>query len=470
MPETCYNKTMKFPQPAGPGLAIPEILLPASRVDLGKWAVIACDQYTQDRSYWEKAAKAVSGAPSALELVLPEIFLESGGLSGRIRAIHGSMKKYLEKGIFAPPRRGCVYLERDTPFTKKRPGFLAALDLEQYDYKSEARSLIRPTEGTLPERLPVRMDIRRGAPLEIPHILVLIDDEENTLLPGLGERAKRSRPAYETPLMLGGGGVSGWFLDGEADLAFLPGALEKLAQRSLARFGPGSSGETAAPFLYAAGDGNHSLAAAKEIWEEYKQAHGGTESVMAHPARWALAEIENLYDPAIHFEPIHRVVFNVEIDELLVLLSELPGFSRRELSGPAAAGELSRLVSDPEASVNRLGLTGGGRCVLVETSAPGFATVSLQPLLDRFVREKKAADAPSIDYIHGSNELFRLAGSAEKTGGGPKGKAAGILLPPVKKNALFETVARTGPLPRKSFSMGESDEQRFYLECRRLFN
>jgi hypothetical protein len=370
------------------------------------------------------------------------------------------MKKYLEEGIFAPPRRGCVYLERNTPFSKNRRGLLADLDLEQYDYKSEARPLIRSTEGTVPERLPVRMDIRRGAPLEIPHILVLIDDEENTLLPGLGERAKRSRPAYETPLMLGGGDVSGWFLDSEADLAFLSDALANLAQQSLARFGS----ET--PFLFAAGDGNHSLAAAKEIWEECKH---GTEPMTAHPARWALAEIENLYDPAIRFEPIHRVVFNTDIDELLVLLSELPGFFRLELSGPGAVEELSRLVGDPGASVNRLGLTSGGRCILIETSAPGLATVSLQPLLDRFVREQ-AADTPSIDYIHGSDELFRLAGSAGKTGGsGPGGKAAGILLPPVRKNGLFETVARTGPLPRKSFSMGESDEKRFYLECRNLF-
>ncbi|MDR0601479.1 MAG: DUF1015 domain-containing protein [Treponema sp.] len=441
------------------GLAVPGVLLPRSGIDLAKWAVIACDQYTQDPSYWERAAEARSGAPSALDLILPEIFLEDHR-SDRIRAIHDSMKKYLAEGIFAPPRHGCVYLERNTPCSKKRRGVLAALDLERYDFRPETRPLIRSTEGTVPERLPVRMEIRRGAPLEIPHVLLLIDDEEDRILPGLGERAKRSFPAYETSLMLGGGEIAGWFLDGEADLAFLARSLADLAGRSLTRYDAGGT-----PFLYAAGDGNHSLAAAKEIWEEYKKASGktGGDSLQDHPARWALVEIENLYDPAVHFEPIHRIIFNAGIDELLTLLSELPGFSRRELAG---AEELSGLTGDPGFCGNRLGLAGGGRFVLVESAAPGLITVSLEPLLDRFVKERSnRGDPPSIDYIHGEEELFRLTVSGDRGAA----SAAGILLPPVKKRGFFETVARTGPLPRKSFSMGESREKRYYMECRKLF-
>ncbi|MDR1288051.1 MAG: DUF1015 domain-containing protein [Treponema sp.] len=451
---------MELPPLEDLGLAVPGVLLPRPGVDLAKWAVIACDQYTQDRSYWERADKERSGAPSALDLVLPEIYLEDR-CSARIRAIHGNMKKYLEEGIFAPPRRAWVYLERNTSYSKKRRGLLAALDLERYDFRPEARSMIRATEGTVPERLPVRMEIRRGAPLEIPHVIVLIDDEEDLLLPGLAERTKQSAPAYETSLMLGGGEVSGWFLDREKDTAFLTRSLADLAERSLTRYGPADSGGT--PFLYAAGDGNHSLAAAKEIWEEYKKnlpedsGAGKTEGHFPdHPARWALVEIENLYDPAVRFEPIHRIVFNACLDELLALLAELPGFSRRELAG---AKELSRLTNDPDARGNRLGLLGGGRFVLVENTAPGLAAVSLQPLLDRFVKERANREAsPLIDYIHGGEELFRLTGT----------NSTGILLPPVKKNGFFESVARTGPLPRKSFSMGESREKRYYLECRQL--
>jgi hypothetical protein len=312
------------------------------------------------------------------------------------------------------------------------------------------------------------MDIRRGAPLEIPHILLLVDDDAGGLLPGLGERAKKSPPVYQSRLMLESGSVSGWFLDSGEDLAFLAAGLEALAGRARTRYLPGGGAEAAcgctSPFLFAAGDGNHSLATAKEIWEEYKK-NRGTHNADSpnHPLRYALVEIENIYDPAIQFEPIHRVLFNAALDEVLDLLAGLPGFSCR----PAAdRAELARLTSDPSPAGNRIGLAGGGRYVLAETSAAGLATVCLQPLLDEFITRGKAGAGsggrvPSIDYIHGEDELFRLAAD-------PAVPAAGLLLPPVKKAGLFETVARTGPLPRKSFSLGEAVEKRFYLECRRL--
>jgi hypothetical protein len=440
------------------GLGIPEILLPRQGIDLLKWAVVACDQFTQDGDYWEKAGRIVGDAPSTLKLIFPEFYLEADPLSReeRIGAIHRSMADYLAQGIFAPPRRGWVYLERVTPFHKIRRGLVAAVDLERYQWAAGAKSLIRATEGTLKERLPSRMDIRRGAPLESPHILLLLDDEEDTLFPALSGTARRRDPAYRSPLMLGSGEVSGWFLDREAQWNLVGDKLAELRRRAEARYG-----DQGDPFLCAVGDGNHSLAAAKGIWEEYKAAHAGEADLMAHPARWALVEMENLYDPGLSFEPIHRVVFNAHADRLLDLLSRLPGAVSYPVEGP---GKLRELVKGPGPG-QRLGFVSGDGCLVFETQAPGLATVSLQPLLDSFIAGAEDPGAsPSIDYIHGEEELIRLA--AGQHGSRP---AVGILLPPVRKEGLFETIARSGPLPRKSFSMGEACEKRFYLECRRLF-
>jgi hypothetical protein len=435
------------------GLKIPEILIPRPGIDLEKWALIACDQFTQDRAYWDKARQLAGEAPTMLNLILPEIRLPDEDRPIQITAIHQAMAAALRNGVFAPPRQGCVYLERNTPHHQGRRGLVIALDLEQYDWVPGARPLIRATEGTVPDRLPPRMEVRRGAALESPHILVLMDDEADEILPALGERAKQATPAYHSPLMLGGGDITGWFLTQEADWNFLARRLEALTRRSRTRYGAGTS-----PFLFAVGDGNHSLAAAREIWLEYKAAHAGDPALMNHPCRYALAEIENLYDPAIRFEPIHRVLFNISLDSLLVRLSALPGFSSRPAGDRAA---LSRLLNDTGAAQTRLGLVSGNRLVLVETTAPGIATAALQPLLDDLVQDG-GQEPPAIDYIHGEDEIFRLAAN-------PAAHAAGILLPPVKKSGLFETVARSGPLPRKSFSMGEAVEKRYYLECRELF-
>jgi hypothetical protein len=440
------------------GLGVPEILLPRQGTDLLKWAVVACDQFTQDRAYWEHAGKTRGDAPSTLELIFPEVYLEEGSPSRerRIAAIHRSMGSYLAGGIFAPPRRGWVYLERDTPFRKTRRGLVAAVDLERYRWAAGAKSLIRATEGTLKERLPPRMDVRRGAPLECPHILLLLDDDRDTLFPPLAEAARRTEPVYRSPLMLGSGEVRGWFLDGEAQWNLAGEKLAELRRRAETRYG----GEGGDPFLYAVGDGNHSLAAAKGIWEEYKTAHAGEADLAGHPARWALVELENLYDPGISFEPIHRVIFNADPGKLIALLSRLPGAASRPVEGP---GKLRELVKGEAGQ--RLGFVSGDRCLVFETNAPGLATVSLQPLLDSFIARDQGSGGvrPSMDYIHGEEELFRLAAGKD---GRP---AAGLLLPPVRKEGLFETIARSGPLPRKSFSLGEACEKRFYLECRRLF-
>jgi hypothetical protein len=440
------------------GAAIPDILLPGPGVDLSKWATIACDQFTQDRSYWEEAAKTAGASPSTLNLIFPELYLEDGRREERVRSIHRCMAAYLEDGTLSEPARGCVYVERASPAHERRRGLVMAIDLERYDWQSEARPLIRSTEGTVPERLPPRMDIRRSAPLETPHILLLIDDEADYLIPALGERAKKEKSLYHTPLMLGSGEISGWALDNETDWQVLAEGLEELARRSATRYGPLGGSVREKPFLFAVGDGNHSLATAKAVWDEYKLAHLGKGGLDRHPARFALVEVENIYDPGIAFEPIHRVIFGASLEEVRAVLSELPGFS----SGAVAdAAELSRLTASPAAG-NRYGLIGEGRHILVESSATGIATEPLQPLLDRFIGAPGAK--ASIDYIHGNDELFRVASGAA----GEK-PAVGMLLPPVKKPGLFQTVARSGPLPRKSFSMGEAKEKRFYLECRKLF-
>jgi hypothetical protein len=460
------------------GAAVPTLLLPKEGTDLAKWAVIACDQHTQDPAYWEQARAIAGDSPTTLKLIYPEVYLEEPDNKERIAAIHRTMKEYLNEDIFAPPQKSLVYIERDTPFAQSRMGLLAALDLEAYNWKTNPASnsntihpallgsplirqpLIRPTEGTVAERLPSRMDIRRGAPLETPHILVLIDDQENILLPSLGGRAKgitentRNNALYDTELMLGSGRVRGWKLDKEDDWDFLASSLEKLEQRATEKYG--------APFLFAVGDGNHSLAAAKGVWEEYKEVHQNDPDIMNHPVRWALVELVNLYDPALRFEPIHRLLFGAVIAVVQQTLAPLPGYSCRSVN---SINELAELVQDGHCNMLRLGLIDRENCLLIEANSVPLAVDALQPLLDTMIEKQKGG--VSLDYIHGSEELFRLAGKPNPAD--PASNAVGILLPPFRKQGLFEAIAKRGPLPRKSFSMGESCEKRFYLECRELF-
>lgn len=435
------------------GVAVPQLLLPAEGVDLERWATIACDQYTQDRSYWDAADAFVGAAPSTLRMVFPEVYLEDRDRSGRIAAIRATMASYLRKGIFRAPLAAPLYIERRTPYHPLRRGLVLAIDLERYDWRPSARPLVRATEGTVEARIPPRMDIRRGAPLESPHIMLLVDDDRRELLEGLEAMAKRQAPRYDTSLMKGSGGVSGWAVEGEEALRFLADQLEGLASRAGARYG---TEDEAAPFLFAVGDGNHSLATAKAVWDEFKNARAGDPALASHPARWALVEVENLYDAGLQFEPIHRLVFGASLPELRAVLESLPGAAIERV---ADAGAMSAAVDStrPGSGVG-YGLASGNDYLVVRTPYEGIATEPLQPILDAFVA---AGRGRSMDYVHGEAEVLKAAVS---------GKAAAILLPPVDKGSLFATVARSGPLPRKSFSMGEACEKRFYLECRRLFD
>lgn len=441
------------------GAAVPEILIPREGINLAQWAVIACDQYTQDRRYWENAKASAGAAPSALHCILPEAFLSDQGVYERISNIHRAMASYLDAGIFVP-RRGCVYVERDTPSHLGRRGLLICLDLEAYDWKNEdAPALVRPTEGTVPERLPIRMEIRRGAPLELSHVLVLIDDESGALFPALGARAQASAPLYDTALEPAAGRARGWLLDKEEDLAFLAEALDRLFRASLTKYGAPRKGRAAAPFLYAVGDGNHSLAAAKAVWDEYKTAHAGEPGIENHPARWVLVEIENIYDTALVFEPIHRFVYGADLEDLEQLHRAMPGVSIKKSGDNSRERFLAELRngSNPARSGFVLGGKGGLELYHAETGPMPQALDRIQSLLDLLVSSRAGR---SLDYIHGEDEIFRLAASS----GG-----LGIILPPLEKRGFFRLVSTRGILPRKCFSLGRAEEKRYYLECRRLF-
>jgi hypothetical protein len=433
-------------QTADIGVKIPHIILPAKDVDLQKWAVIACDQHTQDAVYWDGVASFVGEAPSTLSMIYPEIYLDGSDHAGRIERIHKAMRSYAEKiysgrSALNPPRKAGAYIERTTRHGTRR-GLLLAVDLENYDWRAGSESLIRATEDTLPERLPSRMEIRRGAALELPHILILIDDHENIFTPLLEKLLVKAPVAYDTPLMMGGGNARCKLLYRNNDWALIRDVFEHLARASINRY------KIDRPFLFAVGDGNHSLAAAKAVWDEYKAAHSGDAGLEKHPARYALAEIVNLHDPAIVFEPIHRIVFNTDAERIVKALAVLPGFSSLEADG---IEQLRGMVSDPSATENRCGIVSGGRYVLIKYSSGKLITADIDPLLAEL----------KTDFIHGEAELVRLAAQPG---------CAGLLLPPFNKHGLFETIVTGGHLPRKSFSMGDADEKRFYLEARRLFD
>lgn len=432
------------------GVKVPHILLPKEDIDLSSWAVIACDQYTQDEAYWQKVDECAVGKASTRHFVFPEIHLEKPGRAERIQSIHQAMQLARKEAVFRNPIEGFVYIERDTPWQKQRKGLVVSVDLETYDWHPSARPLIRATEGTVADRIPPRMEIRRGAPIESPHIILLVDDEDDLLFKAAQAAIVRNNPVYSVTLQAGSGALKGWSISDSNGLSSIAAALETLKTRAATRYGTNDP----TPFLFAVGDGNHSLATAKAVWDEYKAANSTDPNVMEHASRWALVEVENIYDNAIAFEPIHRALFNTSMKEVLDALSELQGFKATPMENPE---QLAARVEEEGVSTIRYGLYDGKESILIETQASGVSTEPLQGLLDQFVLSRTGR---SIDYLHGTEDTLSVA---RRPG------AVGILLPPIGKADLFMTVAKTGPLPRKSFSMGEAAEKRFYLECRELF-
>ena len=460
------------------GLRVPEILLPA-KIDLSTWSVIACDQYTQDLNYWKKAEAIVGDKPSTLNLILPEVYLNSPDKPQRIAKIRETMKRYLgetqngagdQNGagtVFAPAKKCFVYIERTTAFGRTRKGLVAQIDLDTYEWKPFSKANIRATEATIVDRIPPRKEIRKGAPLELPHIMLLVNDKNDILVGGSGKRVKDDGRAllYSGSLMNNGGSIKGWALESDDDIVAVTEAVSKIAEANTA-----ADGST---FLFAVGDGNHSLATAKAVWDEYKAeliASGADDAVIANcPVRFALVEIVNIYDSGLTFEPIHRVIFGVDNKKLISTLAEKLGQNGASASIKELASqkELEEAVKNSWANFgfDYVDDDGSQKYVLLETSIKELAVSRLQPEIDEFLKGAGAvagtsSGAPEIDYIHGTEEVLSL---------GKKPGAVGILLPPIAKDSFFETINGRGPLPRKSFSMGEADEKRFYLECRKLF-
>lgn len=439
------------------GVSVPELVLPAPGTDLAKWAVVACDQYSSERAHWDGIAELVGTAPSTLNLIFPECYLEDPDKAERVRRIQQTMESYIDKGVVRGAGKGFVLVERRTPFSAlPRKGLVIAVDLEAYRYGKGVTTMIRPTEGTIVERLPPRMEIRRGAPLELPHIMLLIDDPKRTVIEPLYARMGSLPQLYDFELMQGAGRLRGALVSGQAELEAVASALEVLADSEAYEKRYGKSDV----LLFAVGDGNHSLATAKAIWEETKAAGAGDPTIMDHPARYAMVELVNIYDEGLPFHPIHRVLFKVDEDALLYDLAAA-GAVFEPMPWEVAVVKTDEPEGDTKGNAlgeHRFALASGKRSGLLRVRQPAakLAAGTIQAVLDAHLA---AHPGTAIDYIHGTESLETLARQPGNLG---------LYLPPIDKSSFFGTVIRDGVMPRKTFSMGEAPEKRFYVEARRI--
>lgn len=387
-----------------------DILLPAEKPE--KWAVIACDQYTSEPEYWENVRKTAGDAPSAFNIIFPEAFLGKNNAE-KISKINSVMKSYLEGGVFKEYKNTFVYTERTLKNGKTRRGIVGLIDLDNYSYEKGSKALIRATEATVKERIPARVEIRRGAYLEMPHVMLLCDDPENLLIGGLAGNTGDFECLYDFDLMCGGGHIRGF-------------APDKAATEALRRHTEELLRKNSGDLLFVVGDGNHSLAAAKEC-----AALGGS--------HYALVEVVNIHDSSLEFEPIYRVLFGVEPQKVIEDFIEKCG---GEYIG-ADAQRFTCVYGNTEREIS-------------VRPASKLAVGTLQAYLDDYLKAHKGV---KIDYIHGEDSLKKLAGAKN---------ALGFLFDGMKKEELFDAVRQDGSLPRKTFSMGEADDKRFYLECRKL--
>ena len=381
-----------------------DILLPAENHE--KWSVIACDQFTSEPEYWKITADIVGGSPSSLHLILPEIYLESD-TDARISEINDNMRKYLDDGILIEYKNTMIYTERTLPGGAVRHGIIAAIDLDDYDYRPKNKPLIRATEGTVLERIPPRVKIRRDAPLELPHVMLLIDDPQKTIIEPL--TVSDLKMVYDFNLIMGGGHIKGFLI---------PEDIRNVIFESLAAL----VADEDEPMLLAVGDGNHSLAAAKVCYEEDKN----------ELSQYALVEIVNIHDDALVFEPIYRILTGIDPRDLYTAAK-----NALDIGGNKTIEFTARGISET---------------FYIDT----FPVGPLQEFLDAYLSNHESA---KIDYIHGEDALRRLA-SAEGS--------AGFIFDGMKKNELFPAVKRDGVLPRKTFSMGEAAGKRYYLEARSI--
>lgn len=416
--------------------AAPDILLPREDVNLSKWAVIACDQYTSEIDYWNKVEEFVGDAPSALRAVLPEVYLPletPEQQEKRLADIKETINSYLTNGIWQNGKEGFIVLDRATPIHPSRKGLVAAFDLEQYSYTPGNTALIRATEGTVLSRIPPRVKIRANASVELPHIMILIDDPNGSVVEKAWDDAVNSgdAPCYDIDLIEGAGHIKGYFIGSDNSTATsIVNALTAL------------KGDEKDKMLFAVGDGNHSLASAKAHWDNIK-VNLSEEERMTHPARYALAEIVNIHDKGLDFEPIHRVVFGVSRDEFINKAKAHFESNGLTVSDKATGNNQEFVITSPD---------GNDLYMSMANPPHSLAVGSVQMFIDEMGYE--------VDYIHGEDSVRKLSTDATSS--------VGILMPEISKNAFFDTIAAEGVFPRKTFSMGEAFEKRFYLEAKRI--
>jgi len=440
------------------GVKIPTVLLPKKGTDMTKWSVVACDQYTSQPEYWAEVEKIVGDNPSTLKMTFPEVYLEDGDSEERISQINSTMERYIRENVLEAHGPCFIYVDRKTSHTPSRKGLIMAVDLEKYDYSVGSQTLIRATEGTVIERLPPRIKIREKASLELPHVMLLIDDPEKSVIEPLAEKAETLVKVYDFDLMMDSGHLRGYKVDDEETIAGILSALEKLADPDTFQK-KYSVGRDKGVLLFAVGDGNHSLASAKGHWENVKR-NCTAQELENHPARYALVEVVNVHDSGLTFEPIHRVVFNVNPDDLLNNMVNFLGNEncsyRKMNSMESIFTELQALRSNNHTHSIGFCTCEGFGVIEVANPSRNLEVGTLQAFLDHYVKNSKEV---KIDYIHGEDVVLKL--------GTQKGNI-GFFLPKMSKHDLFKTVILDGVLPRKTFSMGEADEKRFYLECRKI--
>lgn len=404
----------------------PNVLMPNEKVDMTKWAVVACDQFTSQPEYWQKLAEFVGDAPSTLNVIFPEAYLSKDN-QPIIDNINANMKKYLEQGIWQDIGKCMVLVDRRTALTPRRLGLVLAVDLEAYSFVREDHALIRATEGTVIERIPPRKKIRINAPVELPHIMLLIDDREQKIIENLYENRESLEKLYDFDLNMDGGHITGYKI---TDTDAVIEKLNKLMDKDYLKRLYGDSDEV---MQFAVGDGNHSLATAKACWEEIKKTVP-QDQWDTHPARFALVEVENLHDQGLVFEPIHRAVFNVEKDFF-------DGFKA------ICNGEADCLIYTADKGEEKIKLPKNA----------AVAVGRVQEYIDAYIKTHSNA---SVDYVHGLEDLKGVVDKAKD--------AVGITLPPLDKNDLFDYVLKVGAFPRKTFSMGEAAEKRYYVESKKI--
>ncbi len=409
------------------------ILLPKN-VDMEKWSVVACDQYTSEKEYWEEVEEIVGDSPSTLRITLPEIFLEEKDVDERIEKINQTMKEYLDEDLFQELTDTMIYLERTQKDGRVREGLIGMVDLEEYSYEKGSESLIRATEKTVIERIPPRLKVRENALLELPHIMILIDDEEKEVIEPLKKEVEEKDVVYDFSLMENGGHIKGYRLN-DSSISKIEEKLEHLMDKDYFEAKYDVSGKGV--LLFAMGDGNHSLATAKACYEDLKKTLP-EEEYLNHPARYALVELVNLHSDALEFEPIHRVIFDTDVEKLLSSL-----YQYYEINEDGDGQEVELVTKDMD------------KKIYIKNPKSNISVGSIQLFLDEYLKENKG----KIDYIHG-DDTTRKMGMEEGN--------VGILFKAMSKNELFKTVILDGALPRKTFSMGHSYDKRYYLEARKI--